>query len=282
MDRLFNLLAERYPQLYVRPSENSEDAYRAAAGRGEPPERELGHFIGSKEDWLRTEQTPAGPVEVLFLKERVDFETFLRCIGYQCKPVEILPSVGAQTFFGLRNWKKIREHKEEYLSLGGTDWGTELRRFDADKEKSRDTLVLVSDGPYSALPWRKTPYGEAEWRSISLDIRYFHECAHVVCRRTFPEQKLPLWDELTADLTGLRMATGTYDGALAAAFLGVTAEGFAGGRLSHYLSEGEDPDETARELWQVIARLEELSAKQPEEKTWELLLELTCEPLLRR
>lgn len=278
---LMERLAERYPQLYIRPSADAEEAYHAAVTTGKPVGNDLSHFICSEEDWLRTEQTPVGPVEMLFLKERGDFVTFLRCIGYRCQPEEIPPSVGAYVFFNLRNWQKIRAHKEEYW---GFDWPAELKRFDADKEKSRDTLILLSEGPYSAIPWQNTSYGEKEWLRVSLDIRRFHECAHVVCDRSCPEQKLPLWDELTADLTGLRKATGNYDAALAAAFLGVTAEGYTpGGRLSHYLAEGEDADAVARGLWPVIGQLAERSAARPSDaETWELLLELTREPLLRR
>ena len=283
MKEVIKLMAERYPQLTVPPSENAEEAYLAAATAGEGLGSDLPHFIGSREDWLRTEQTPAGPVEMLFLRERADFVTFLRCIGYRCRPAEIPPSVGAQTFFNLRNWQKIRAHEQAYLAQGGTDWAAELLRFDADKEKSRDTLILLSQGPYSAIPWQKTPYSETQWLRVSLDIRRFHECAHVVCRRCFPEQKLPLWDELTADLTGLRKATGSYDAALAAAFLGVTAEGYTpGGRLTHYLNDGEDADAAARELWQVIGQLAGRSAERAGDESWELLLELTREPLLCR
>lgn len=283
MDELITQLSERYPQLTVRPSEDAEDAYLAAVTAGEPAGSDLSHFIGSPEDWMRTEQTPAGPVEMLFFKERADFVTFLRCIAYRCRPAEIPASVGAQTFFNLRSWKKIRAHEKAYLEAGGTDWNSELIRFDADREKSRDTLILLSQGPYSAIPWQKTTWSEEDWLRISLDIRRFHECAHVVCRRSFPEQKLPLWDELTADLTGLRMATGHYDAALAEAFLGVTPEGYTpGGRLTHYLTDGEDADATARELWQLIGQLAERSEAWGADDTWGLLLALAQDPLLGR
>ena len=283
MNELMEQLAERYPQLSIRPAGDAEDAYLAAVTAGERTGSDLSHFIGSPEDWLRTVETPAGPVEMLFLRERADFVTFLRCIGYRCRPAEIPASVGAQTFFNLRNWQKIRAHEKEYLAGGGTDWDSELVRFDADKEKSRDTLILLSRGPYSAIPWRQTVWSGDEWLRISLDIRRFHECAHVVCRRCLPEQKLPLWDELTADLTGLRMATGHYDAELAAAFLGVTKEGYApGGRLTHYLADGEDADAAARELWQVIGQLAGRSEAWGADDTWGLLLALAREPLLQR
>ena len=104
---LMEALAERYPELWIRPAEDTADAYRAAVCRGSVTERDLSHFIGNDEDELRTEQTPAGPVEVLYLRERADFETFLRCVGYRCKPAAIPLSVGAQTFFGLR--KELEE-----------------------------------------------------------------------------------------------------------------------------------------------------------------------------
>ena len=71
-------LAQRFPQLYVAPAEGAQDAHRAAAGHGIAPEgASLDHFEGSPQDELREVDTPAGPVEVLFLEHRRDFETFL-------------------------------------------------------------------------------------------------------------------------------------------------------------------------------------------------------------
>lgn len=284
MNRIMETLAERYPSLYVDPfSEGAEEAAETAVMTGMPPARkDLSHFLGSGRDWLRTEETPAGPVEILYLYERADFETFLRIISHRCRPAEILPSVGAQTFIGLRNWKKIFDHKREYLARGGDRWDEEIVRFDADKEKSRDTLILVSNGPYSAVPYDKTPWSEEEWTRISLQIRYYHECSHVICRRTFPGLVRPLWDELTADLTGLRKAVGRYDPGLAALFLGVTAQGYSGGRLRQYLKEGEDPDRTARDLFQTIGQLEEISAGWEAGRSYDLLIWLTDHALLDR
>ena len=98
---------------------------------------------------------------------------------------------------------------------------------------------MISEGPYSNVSADETPYDEAEWLRVSREVRLHHECAHVVCRRLMPEDVLPVWDEVTADVTGLLCATGRYDAALAGRFLGVTAEGFAGGRLSEYLDEAQ-------------------------------------------
>lgn len=285
MKVLMDQLAERYPQLYIRPSEHAEEDVQRAVRSGEAPlEKELSHFIGSGQDWLRTEDTPAGPVEILYLHERRDFETFVQIIAQRCRPDPIPPSVGAQTFLGLRNWKKIREHQKAYLSSGGTDWPEEIRRFAADKQKSTDTLIVISNGPYSAIPWNRTPYGEEEWLRVSRDIRYYHECAHVICRRMMPDRIRPLWDELTADLTGLRMATGAYNADLASAFLGISRDGYTGGRLIHYLpqEERQSPDKIAAEIWQICQELGAVSAEWPTEQSYELLLHLTREPLLNR
>ena len=54
-----------------------------------------------------------------------------------------------------------------------------------------------------------------------------------------PDDIAPVYDEMTADVTGLLCATGKYDVTLAARFLGITADGYAGGRLEEYLSEDQ-------------------------------------------
>ncbi|MBQ9044036.1 MAG: hypothetical protein IJ111_14625 [Eggerthellaceae bacterium] len=252
-------LAERFPQLYVAPAEDAQEAHRLAAGRGIAPEgADFGHFIGDEEDALLAVGTPAGPVEVLFLKKRADFETFLRIVGHKSQPVPIARTVGAITYRGLADWGVVAREREEYLAGGGDDWASEFKRLASAPGAFRAEIVVISEGPYSGVRAGMTPYPEEEWLRVSRDIRLNHECAHVVCRRLMPEDVLPVWDEVTADVVGLLRATGRYDARLAALFLGVTAEGFAGGRLYEYLDDGqrERIDGIAAEVHAALRRVE--------------------------
>lgn len=116
-------LARRFPQLYVAPAEGAQDAHRMAASRGVPPaDACLDHFATSPEDELRTVETPAGPVEVLFLRTRADFETFLQIVGHRAQPVAIACTVGAITYRGLADWGKVAAAHEAYRAEGGDDW----------------------------------------------------------------------------------------------------------------------------------------------------------------
>lgn len=145
----------------------------------------------------------------------------------------------------------------------------------------RAELVVISEGPYSNIPADETPYAEDEWIRVSREIRLNHECAHVVCRRTMPEDVLPVWDEVTADVVGLLCATGGYDAGLAARFLGVTADGFAGGRLTEYLDEAQKAavDKAAAEVHAALLRIADM-APQHTADPFGFLLELKRDPLI--
>ena len=276
-------LAGRFPQLYVAPAEGAQELHRLASGRGiVPSAASLAHFVTSDEDELRAVETPAGPVEVVFLRERADFETFLQVIGHKAQPVPIARTVGAITYRGLADWGKVAAAHEAYVATGGEDWASEFRRLAGVPGAFRAELVVISEGPYSNVPAAQTPYDEQEWVRISREVRLHHECAHVVCRRTMPEDVLPVWDEVTADVVGLVCATGGYNAALAARFLGVAEDGFAGGRLSEYLSEEQLAriDEVAREVYAALEQLEELSHEANLADPFAWLLELKRAPLV--
>ena len=146
----------------------------------------------------------------------------------------------------------------------------------------RAELVVISEGPYSNVPANKTPYDEAEWLRISREIRLHHECAHVVCRRTLPDDILHVWDEATADVTGLLCATGRYDASLAARFLGIAPEGYLEGRLEEYLDEDQKAriDEIAIEVYGAFQRIEEQAHKANPIDPFDFLLTLKKEPLV--
>ncbi len=233
-------LAQRFPQLYVAPAEGAQDAHRLASGLGiAPAEANLDHFASSADDELRSVATPAGPVEVLFLKQRRDFETFLQVIGHKAQPVPIARTVGAITYRGLADWAAVAQARADYEAAGGQDWRSEFARRAKQPGAFRAEIVVISEGPYSNVPASDTPFGDARWLAVSREIRLHHECAHVVCRRTMPDDVLPVWDEVTADVVGLLSATGRYDAQLAARFLGVGESGYSGGRLPEYLDEAQ-------------------------------------------
>lgn len=276
-------LARRFPQLYVAPAEGAQDAHRLASTCGAVPEgANLDHFTSSEEDELRVVDTPAGPVEVLFLERRSDFETFLQIIGNKSRPVPIARTVGAVTYRGLADWGEVAEARKAYLDGGGDDWPTAFAQMAKEPGAFRAELVVISEGPYSNVSAEETPFSDTEWTGISREIRLHHECAHIVCRRTMPEDLLPVWDEVTADVTGLLCATARYDAALAGRFLGVSSQGFTGGRLSEYLDEEQMAriDEISSEVSEALARIEGLSRKGAAEDPFGFLLDLKRAPLI--
>lgn len=276
-------LSKRFPQLYVAPAEDATDEHRMASGRGIVPDgASLSHFQTSSADELRMVDTPAGPVDVVFLKNRTDFETFLQVIGHKARPVPIARTVGAITYRGLADWQAVAQARATYLAAGGTDWPAEFSRLARQPGAFRAEIVIISEGPYSNVPAHETPFDPEKWLRVSREIRLHHECAHVVCRRTMPEDILPVWDEVTADVTGLLCATGCYDASLAARFLGVTPMGFAGGRLTEYL----DDEQKTRlavindEVYAALTTIEKSVRAKRATSPFDFLLDLKRNPLV--
>lgn len=241
-------LTERYPQLYLTPGENMTEEYREVVLKGKiPKKRSLELFWGTPEDEIFYEETPAGIVEIVYLHDRRDFENFLRIMCYRCEAADIPLTMGAMTLNGVINREKIRRHKEEYTRSGGSCWALEWQLFAADKKNYTDTLIVLSKGAYSNIPSHKAGYPQEEWLRISRDIRLYHECAHVICQRLYPKLKETVWDEVVADAVGLLFAIQEYDVRLAELFLGVSTEGYVGGRLENYLTkeQRQHMDETA-------------------------------------
>ena len=76
-------LAKRFTQLYIKPEKGASQSelYRGIVRRGEKYSGELTHFIGSDEDSLTKAHTPAGTVELIYLKNREDFECFYQIMA---------------------------------------------------------------------------------------------------------------------------------------------------------------------------------------------------------
>lgn len=256
-------LAEWYPQLFLVPGDAGAQEYKGVVTRGLLPEkRSLEHFCGNEQDLCAPEQTPAGAIRVVTLHERADFETFLRIMASRCALCDIPRTQGASILDGVISWGRIRAHQAEWTASerarGETspDWDAEFRRFTADKRNYLDALIVLSVGPYSGVDGAVFGLDAGEWLRLSHTIRKYHECTHFVCRRLFPEQKEPVWDELVADAVGLYAALGRYDLRMAEVFLGVDAQGYHGGRLENYAVSGEDIDALAARVHAVLCALD--------------------------
>ena len=240
-------LARRYPQLTLPISDETRhsERYRNVVLRGEPPESEP-DFSFSANDRLETVATPAGEIDVLSLCDRADFEHCIRALAYRCEKSAIPPTMGASIISGLINWEKIWKHKEEYVAGGGDDWDSEFERFTSERKNYRDTIIVLSRGYYSALPPAEAGFPEKEWLELSYTIRKYHELAHFVSQRLYPENKDAVRDEILADMNGVIAALGHFDAELEGKLLGIRNGEYIHGRLENYVEKDKLADAVLR------------------------------------
>ncbi len=271
-------LADTYRQLFVVPGGGAKEKYLDIVQRGlEPDSRDLSHFITSDEDSITYEETPAGKVSVITLGRREDFVTFLRIMAYRCEMVDIPDTQGASILDGVINWRKIERHKIKFLeSLGNKEdavkaWKEEFGRFTSDRRNFKDTLIILSIGPYSAVPAAKLELSDKEWTALSSKIRKYHECTHFICRKLYPEKKDAVWDELVADAVGIAAAFGKYDPDMGKLFLGIEGDTYTGGRLENY----SDVDvRLTQKVSGVLDSFSSIAAEHPEADPYELAIML--------
>ena len=235
-------LAETYPQLYLDPGREEKEAYRKVVLQGETPEsRDLSHFKGDPQDQSEIVETPAGPVVVVSLRNRADYEVFVRCMmaAKEGPKAPIPASQGASTLVAF-NWPRIYAHKRQFMEeqhaagVEDPDWSGEFRRFISVPANYQDLLVVLSWGPYSNVSAEEAGQTADNWLETSYAIRKYHELTHVICRRLYPKRIDAVWDELVADAVGIYAALDRYDAALEKRCLGITDGRYSGGRLENY------------------------------------------------
>ena len=246
-EHIIYTLSRRYPQLTLPISDETRhsERYRKIVLRGEPSDSEP-DFSFSADDSLQTVATPAGKIDVLSICDRGDFEHCIRALAHRCENRDIPPTMGASIISGLINWEKIRKHKEEYVAGGGDDWSAEFARFTSDSRNYRDTIIVLSRGYYSALSPADAGFPEKEWLELSYTIRKYHELAHFVSQRLYPENKDAVRDEILADMNGIIAALGHFDAELESKLLGIRNGKYVHGRLENYVEADKHADAVLR------------------------------------
>jgi hypothetical protein len=148
-----------------------------------------------------------------------------------------------------QRWEALEPAARETAS-----WAEEFQRLQSRRELYQDRFILLSDGPYSAVPAADLGLAPEEWREISLVIRRDHECAHYFTRRLFGSMRNNALDELIADYAGITGATGRFRADWFLRFVGL--EDFpryrAGARLDIYRGDPPLSDGAFRILHRLL------------------------------
>ena len=187
-------------------------------------------------------QTPGGKMPVMILRDRSEFEKVVQCFSYNNEPGKVPKSMGASTYAGYNNWDRIRAYKEEWFSLNRdaneVEWSKEFDRLSKNTTLFKDSFIVLSNGPYSAVPANSLKLSEGMWSEFSLNIRKYHETCHYFTKRVLGTMRNNIIDEIFCDYVGLVKATGNFDLEWALRFLGL--ENYPkyreGGRLQNYAS----------------------------------------------
>jgi hypothetical protein len=209
---------------------------------------------------------------VLTVRDRDDFVTIVQAFTERNEPNPVPASMGACVVTGLNNWHRIAQHRAVWTEAQGTNatdeaWAREFQALIPRKELYQDRFIILSQGPYSAVPAPDVGLSGDEWLARSLVLRREHEFLHYFTYRLFGRIRSNVFDELIADFTGMTAAFGEYRAELALRFLGIANGGApaAGARIQIY--RGNLSDEAfaivcalARES---AARLEALARANP-------------------
>jgi hypothetical protein len=247
----FTVLAEHMPQLRfpIRAGISDSAPYQAATRRGLLPE-EIPEATGLELERpevieLALYPCPAGRIPLIIVRGRPEFVTLVQALTRRNEPKPVPDSQGAIMIAGYNNWTRVRALQQR---------GEELR-----PELYQDRFILLSDGPYSAVPAGDLGLPEAEWREMSLILRRDHECAHYLTRRLFGSMRNNLHDELIADYAGITAALGHYRAAWFLRFLGLEdAPAYRpGGRVDLYRGDPPLSDGAFRQLHGMIKQVAE-------------------------
>ena len=260
-------LAADYPQLYLNPDTDSQEAYRRVVLRGEEPEaKSLAHYRGDPADREEVMETPAGSVRVVTLGNRQDFELALRSLmAAKDGPLTPIPASQGAAMLTVFNWPRIHAHLALFPE---EERAAEFKRFTAVRENYIDMLVVLSRGPYSGVPASAVGCTEDEWLALSDTIRRYHELTHVICRKLYPGDIAPIRDELVADAVGLYAACGRFDPEMEKRFLGIRDGRYTGGRLDNYT---DAPEKLAAPVCAALERIRVLVDANPDAEPFALI-----------
>lgn len=250
-DEVWKALENRYPQLRLPISEgmSKSDQYKRVALRGLEVEDKQNNFVPSSEDLLIHTTFESNPVELLFIRNRENFEHFIQIMAYRCEPHEIARKSSVFTLTEVINWSKIKAHKREYLKLGGKDWEKELDSFMSNRKNYTETLIVVGFKEEDSYENICSKLQEGKEFRVYSKIKLFTQYAGFIATRKVLRKKEKILNYLLNQCIGLVSAAGEYDIEIAKALSGYEEKpGTGNSVLEKYLTEQMSMDELHKQV----------------------------------
>lgn len=264
-----------YPQLTLIPKQgiSKTEDYKNIVLRGTFPDNLSFPMETSGKEELINVETPIGSIECLYLPDREVFERFVTCLAYKCEPTVMPKTTGAIYISGLNCWRKILNHKQDYLKdHKEEEWDEEFDRFTSNKENYKGIVLLISKGYYSAVKPELVGIDEDIWINKSKDIRIYHELTHAISSKLYPDHKQAIRDEVIADSIGVLYAFKEYRKDIIKKCLGTEVDSYRfGGRLENYT---DDPQEEYQYVNDLIEKIDEYISAYPGKKPFEYLTDI--------
>ncbi|MEW6357123.1 MAG: hypothetical protein AB1696_12410 [Planctomycetota bacterium] len=281
---VFNALKIRLVQLRfpIRKGISKTENYRAATRQGDPTNAmpEATGLALHRPDRLQLviHQSLCGRVPLLIAGDRRDFVSLVHALTCRNEPEPVPDSQGASTVSGFNNWDRVRRLRQKWEKENPADRSDEAWQFAfqweiiPNKDLYQDRFILLSDGPYSAVPAKEMGLADEEWRRLSLLIRRGHECLHYLTKRLFKSMQNHLLDEIIADYMGIVGAVGDYRADWFLRFVGLDRfpKYRPGGRLENYRGDPPLSDAAFAVLQALVSdaarNLEEFDRRHPDKE----------------
>lgn len=257
------VLGKQLPQLQfpIEQGISRTRAYQSATLRGRPVDIEgTGLDLECPEAVdLGLYSSLAGRIPVLTVRHRATFVALVQAIAKRNEPVPVPDAQGAAMVSGLPNWQRVRRLRLAWEATPpeGRErptWGQEMAHIRQHKELYLDRLIVLSDGPYSAIPAADVGLDDAEWRRRSAIIRREHESVHYFTRRVFDAMRNHLLDELIADYCGLVAAFGHFSADLFSRGMGLGDDPGEGRSARSAIYRGDLSDPAFDILRRIVQR----------------------------
>ena len=221
----------------VEKGMSSTELYRDVVSRGKIYSNSDNLFITSDKDFMMHLDTRSEQIELIYMHNRADYERFIQVMAYRCEPVQIPDKSNVFVLNEVVNWEKIREHKKNYIRLGGNEWEKELDSFMGNRKNYTETVIICGPKP------GETPEQSSE--SIesfqnNAKIRLFQQLSSYISSKNNLKSSDKLTNRLVNDCAALILTTGQYDKDIAMSMVNIkNGECFDIAKLQKYITEGE-------------------------------------------